>query len=573
MSSARTDELADGSADGAGTHEAPAAADTDPGDIGGGRGGDGGGEGASLSTRLAFWSFVAYLGVAFVVILTVLGDERWFLGDEWTFLAGRDTGDVAGYFEPLNGHWVTLPLLWWRLTYEVVGLHSYLAYQVPVILMHLATAALLRVVMRRVGVSPWVATVAAGSFVLFGPGESNIVWGFQITLVGSVLAGLIHLLLADHDGPIDRRDAIGVAVGLVGLLCSGVSIMMVVGVGLAVLLRRGWRIAVFHTVPLGIIYLIWYAVYRPQTAVFSDEVGVGHYTDLGARFIWMGVSGVFTSLGDGRVVGLALALMFVVGLAFAWLPLDRRAFALRGALPVGLLLAGALLLLSSMLTRGFVFGAAEARADRYLHIFVALTLPALAVAGDAIARRWRYLTPVVLALFLIGIPGNIAHFEESPYNGNYFAQQRQIIFGVGRAEMAAEVPEWVAPEPSLTPDVTVGWLRDAIAEGKVPDPLPPTPQDANWPLRLGVAHVHEPVPDDLECKVRRRPIEVTPKVGRKFAVTDGWMTVTLLEDGEPIAPPISYDPGWAGQVISIEAPDLEVRFEPTPGTGQFTFCS
>ena len=49
-----------------------------------------------------------------------------------------------------------------------------------------SAAALLRAVMIRARVNPWVATLVASTFVLFGAGQQNIEWAFQIGFVGSV---------------------------------------------------------------------------------------------------------------------------------------------------------------------------------------------------------------------------------------------------------------------------------------------------------------------------------------------------------------------------------------------------
>jgi hypothetical protein len=57
--------------------------------------------------------------------------------------------------------------------------------------------------------------------------------------------------------------------------------------------------------------------------------------------------------------------------------------------------------------RAAAFGAESARTGRYLYVFIALALPAVAVAADAVARRWRLLAPVVLVWLLAGIPGNV----------------------------------------------------------------------------------------------------------------------------------------------------------------------
>ena len=68
-----------------------------------------------------------------------------------------------------------------------------------VVIAHATTALLLRAVARRGGARPWTATIVVAVFVLYGPGEQNIVWAFQMTFVGALLFGLVHLLLADHD--------------------------------------------------------------------------------------------------------------------------------------------------------------------------------------------------------------------------------------------------------------------------------------------------------------------------------------------------------------------------------------
>ena len=46
-------------------------------------------------------------------------------------------------------------------------------------------------------------------------------------------------------------------------MCSGVSLVMVAVVGLAVLIRRGWKAAAFQTVPLAAMYGTWYLVTDP----------------------------------------------------------------------------------------------------------------------------------------------------------------------------------------------------------------------------------------------------------------------------------------------------------------------
>ena len=208
--------------------------------------------------RAALITFLAAEAVAFVIYV-VVSRPMWFYLDEWDFLADRTAFNVGDLFRAHNEHWVTLPVLAYRGLWWVFGLNSYRPYQVVIILLHLLAAFLVRSVMRRVGVRPWTATVVASVLVFFGSGYQNIVLPFQMTLVGALVFGLVYLLLATHDGPFDRRDVFGWLAGLASIMCSGVGVSMVIAVGLAVLLMRGWRLALVHTVPFAALYVVWYA--------------------------------------------------------------------------------------------------------------------------------------------------------------------------------------------------------------------------------------------------------------------------------------------------------------------------
>ena len=158
--------------------------------------------------------------VAGLCVYIVAARKIWFYRDDWDFLAGRRL-TVHDLLRQHGGHLVALPLVAFRVMYYVIGLRSYLPYQLLPIVLHLTAAALLRVIMRRAGVNPWIATVAASLFVFFGAGSQDVIWAFQITFSGPLVFGLAQLLIADHDGPIDRRDWIALALGFAGLLCSG----------------------------------------------------------------------------------------------------------------------------------------------------------------------------------------------------------------------------------------------------------------------------------------------------------------------------------------------------------------
>ncbi len=65
---------------------------------------------------------------------------------------------IGDLLRPHNEHISVLPILVYRALWHLFGLHSYDPYQLCVIALHLTAAVLLRAVMRRSGVNPWIAT-------------------------------------------------------------------------------------------------------------------------------------------------------------------------------------------------------------------------------------------------------------------------------------------------------------------------------------------------------------------------------------------------------------------------------
>src|SRR3954447_963824 len=108
------------------------------------------------SERAALITFLAAEAVA-LVIYVVISRPMWFYLDEWDFLSDRTAWNLGDLFRAHNEHWVTLPVLAYRLLWWIFGLNTYRPYQVLIVGMHLLAAFLVRAVMRRVGVRPWTA--------------------------------------------------------------------------------------------------------------------------------------------------------------------------------------------------------------------------------------------------------------------------------------------------------------------------------------------------------------------------------------------------------------------------------
>ncbi len=223
-----------------------------------------------LTPARAWFLVLAAVLVAAIPLLLHWGRHQWFFLDEWSFLVNRGLGHPSTLLAPHNGHWVTVPAIAFRVLFQIFGLR-YLPYEAADVVLHLCGVALIWATMRRLGVRPWLATLTAAPFAFFGAGLGNILFAFQITLTGSFVLGLAQLLLATANPPDRRKDVIGVVCGLVAIMSSAVGIPMVIGATVAAFLRRGWRAAALHGVPLAVVYVAWYLAYAVTLGTTSPS--------------------------------------------------------------------------------------------------------------------------------------------------------------------------------------------------------------------------------------------------------------------------------------------------------------
>ena len=205
------------------------------------------------NAKIAFASPLIAFGVLLVALIPFFlwtGRGEWFEHDDWDYLVLRKAGNFGDLVRPHNGHWETIPVLVYRMLWAMFGL-TYRPFQFVSIILSLIGAAIFLVVLLRARTRPWIALIFATLLVLFAPAQTNVALKVtSITFVGfAVPFGLAQLLLADHDGPRNRRDWFGLAAGLAGVLCSSVALAMVFVVGVAMLYKRGWRIALFMSCP------------------------------------------------------------------------------------------------------------------------------------------------------------------------------------------------------------------------------------------------------------------------------------------------------------------------------------
>ena len=523
------------------------------------------------AATLPNWFFGIAVAVTGPLLLFHYGAYHWFLRDDWSFLADRD--GFPDLFEPHGGsHLVAVPRLIYFGLWELFGVTTYRPYQLFVVVTHLAIAVLLRLVMRRAGVRPWLAMAAAGLFLLVGPGAVNSVWAFQVGFNGSLAWGLAHLLLADHDGRFDRRDVFGLGCGLLAITSSGVGISLTVAVGVAMLLRRGWTAALVHTVPLAVVYWSW--------TVVSDASTNGPFGRPPGNVLWgwtrSSAIGTFLGIGRFQVVAALFVVVLVVGLVLTWTPSrgrDLRHLRMRLSMPVGLAIAAGFFVVTTGIGRAWV-GPALARNHRYVYLEAALLLPLLAVSAEAIARRWRALAPALVALFLLPIPFNLLHFDTDIFDGRWMKNREFILTTAVRMPFARDVPRDVQPVPDAAASdaVTIGFLLTAAKNGDlIPSSIPLTPAVVNeFRVRLGVAQrVHAGRP--ARCRTYDRPITVDPQPGEVLHLGSG-VLIAAFEDGQRVSRPVLFRPDEGGTQLTIELPDLHLWVGPARGEATFRLC-
>lgn len=235
---------------------------------------------------------------------------------------------------PHFDHFSALPTIVYRLLLPVAGLDSH-PYQLVTILLHLGIAFLLRIVMLRAGVERWVATAAAVVLVGFATGHENITYAFGMSFSAVLALGLGQMPLADHDGPWDRRDWIGMMLGIIAVTSSGVAVTMMALVFGATWPRRTLRVALAHVGPAAFVYVAWLS---------TADVREGGNGPPGSiwRFVHIHAWGLMQSLsGTAWLAPLWIGLV-TVGLAATVIAI-RRQGRRSPLVPVAALAGGALL--------------------------------------------------------------------------------------------------------------------------------------------------------------------------------------------------------------------------------------
>jgi hypothetical protein len=300
-------------------------------------------------------------------------------------------------FTPHFEHWTTLGILVYKALYGVFALRTYVPYVAVLIAVILAVAHLSWRFLLRIGVVPSYATAVAALTMVLAVGWENRSTAWQMVVLGPVALGFGALLVMPTRGPLGRRDAVVVALLLIGLTCSGTGVTMTAVVALAALLRRGWRVTLGIVAVPAVVYGLWYAL-EGTNGQRNDTALSTAVRDL-PDFLWRGLTDALSGLtripDSGGIVLVALVVWV------AWRARPRHE-------PWPIVIATTAGALASVALIGLRRAGASPE-SRYSDIVVLLALPALALAtqevGRALVRRFGRpalaVCSVVVVAFLV----------------------------------------------------------------------------------------------------------------------------------------------------------------------------
>jgi hypothetical protein len=402
--------------------------------------------GPQVSTVVRTWlPWLAFFAAAAISARTILHltSSFTFFGDEWFFIMTRPDWSPNSLLAPHNEHWITLPVVVYKLLLSTVGLHSYRPYMIVAVLVQLtAAASLMRLLRRRVGA--WLALLGASLMMLMGTGWENILWAFQISEVGSIAFGLAATDFVDRGGS-SRLHVMATAALILGsLMCSGVGLVFLVAIGAGCLRSR--RRYLWALVPPALAYGAWYATYGHQAADTHNLATITAAIPLLPQYVYAGIQ-----FGLEGILGLPWGTGGWIPLA-SLLPLTVFVFRSRLADPVAVVALTGLVLqfvLSGLIRLQAVDLLESAASPRYRYLAAVFIL---LLGASALGPHLKEFSRRVPATSVLTLGWVLAIAFNAQALAGYAAQERSIL-DVQRSEEA--VVGMLRGSPDLDPNAPV----------------------------------------------------------------------------------------------------------------------
>lgn len=515
--------------------------------------------------------------------------QLYFFGDDWAFLVGPAL--EGSLLEPHNEHWSSLPLIAYRVMVRLFGIDHYVIWALMPILLHLAVGVLLYLLLRRHSVPGWSASLATLVPVLLaGSIAEDALWPFQIGFLGSVVLGLLALLLYDTSW---SRVAMVWVLTVLSMACSGIALAMMVWLGLRVWLSHGLARALAATVPPFSVYAAWYVVYGGPSGTPAGPRSLGSSID----FVWAGVGSLWQDvLGLPGVGGpFLLVLLAVVALS--------RAAPDRVARLLGMSGLGAAVALYGLISinRGYL-GEEGAVASRYAYVGLVMTVPAFALLVGWVAERLNQRPRetvvaglVTVALMVVTGTGQTIAFRQYRQSVNP-DRDTVVLSAVAFLRGGKPVVENGVVDPVYSPDLSVENLRRPGVLARFPQVEPSTQVeldgavalqasvssgDPGFPLARGlkqggVTGTTEPVTGCAEVNVTGEIgyVDLQPSSGgSQVIIVPNQPAVQLQMVGREGLSVVRVVPVTVGRPVHVSTVSRDRALRVLLPPGETTFCS
>jgi hypothetical protein len=523
--------------------------------------------------------------------------DGWLGVDGLYYISSRGglTGEHTSIFAPYAGHWQPVLISMYLVLWWIFGLHSYLPYVLPAILTHLAICVLLYVILRRLGIGPWVALVPVWALLWFGVGGESWLMDAPFALTAPVALGLVavYLLVRRPDAVWARWVACGLAT--LGLGISATGFVVVLLLGLFTLGAWGLRASLRVALLPAVVFVVWFLVSGRtggRVHVSSDDLLSAPRNALSVLVL---------PLGDVVAISSAGAILTLAVVATTLLVRVDSAI-LRALAIAGIGAAAAQTCFSVVANADLGFESWSV--GRYRYVVLVMLVPAFALSLDVAVRRARdVLGPTrvaVAALAVLGLVAVTVNGIDTERGQADFAQAVSARFktymrgtmlatDLGERMLTTEVPGLYIrgqdmvrlADPEIRSELSIGKpdAEDRVqTENQMYVGVGPETFTMPAPAKLDSADFDRPLSQEFGCETYDAKSS-TPFVtmssfdGAQIAVTSHSHTIRtrLVREGlEPEPRAWAVTPGETVYIAtSAELAELQVFFD---AGGEFKIC-